>query len=42
MRTTLVLDDHLIEAAKKRAAEQRSTLSDVVNDALRRAFLRRR
>lgn len=35
MRTTLVLDDRLIEAAKKRAAESRRTLSDVVNDALR-------
>jgi Arc/MetJ family transcription regulator len=35
MRTTLVLDDDLIMQAKQRAAEQQSTLSEVVNQALR-------
>jgi putative antitoxin of VapBC-like toxin-antitoxin system len=38
MRTTLVLEDALVRAAKKRAASQGTTLSDVMNHALR-AFL---
>lgn len=36
MRTTLVLDDRLFKAAKRIAAERKTTLSEVVNDALRR------
>jgi hypothetical protein len=35
MRTTLVLDDVLIRQAKRRAAERSTTLSAVVNEALR-------
>ena len=35
MRTTVVLDDELVKQAKKRAAELRTTLSDVINQALR-------
>ncbi|MFN8520926.1 MAG: type II toxin-antitoxin system VapB family antitoxin [Chloroflexota bacterium] len=38
MRTTLVLDDRLVREAKRRAADTGSTLSDVVNDALREAL----
>lgn len=38
MRTTLVLDDALVRRAKARALERGSTLSDVVNDALRTAM----
>lgn len=36
MRTTLVLNDELAAAAKRLAAERRTSLSQVVNDALRR------
>jgi len=35
MRTTLIIDDELLRRAKRRAAEQDVTVSDVVNDALR-------
>lgn len=38
MRTTLVIDDVLLKAARIRAAEQDVTLSDVVNAALRDAL----
>ncbi len=38
MRTTVVLDDGLVMAAKKRAAESRTTLSAVINEALRDAL----
>ena len=38
MRTTLVLDDGLLRAAKRRAAERNTTLSAVVNDALRESL----
>ena len=34
MRTTLILRDDLIEAAKKRAAERKTTLSAIVDEAL--------
>lgn len=35
MRTTLIVDDELFKKAKKRAAAEGSTLSEVVNNALR-------
>jgi len=38
MRTTLVLNDELLGEAKKRAADRRSSLSAIVNEALRVAF----
>ncbi len=38
MRTTLVLDDKLFKAAKKKAAAEGTTLSEVVNEALREAL----
>jgi Arc/MetJ family transcription regulator len=41
MRTTLVLDDELVRQAKRRAAERKMTVSDVVNEALRESFRRR-
>lgn len=40
MRTTLVLDDKLLTKAKKRAADRKTTVSEVVNDALRESFSR--
>jgi hypothetical protein len=38
MRTTLVIDDALFRQLKRRAAEERRTLSDVTQDALRRGL----
>lgn len=38
MRTTLVLDDRLLTEAKRRAADRNTTVSEVVNDALRGTF----
>jgi hypothetical protein len=35
MRTTLVLDDALMRAAKRRAADEGKTLTAVIHDALR-------
>jgi len=35
MRTTLAIDDHLLDAAKQRARERGKTLGQVVEDALR-------
>lgn len=40
MRTTLVLDDRLLKQAKKRAADRKTTVSEVVNEALRDSFAR--
>ncbi len=36
MRTTVALDDHLLESAKRRARERGQTLGQVLEDALRR------
>jgi len=38
MKTTLILPDHLVRALKHRAAEQGTTLSAVVAEALRRGL----
>ena len=38
MRTTLVLDDGLFKRAKRQAAQQGTSLSEVVNQALRAAL----
>lgn len=38
MRTTLILNDELVEMAKKRAAERQTSLSALVNEALRASF----
>jgi hypothetical protein len=40
VRTTVVLDDELVKKAKQRAAELRTTLSEVINQALREALSR--
>ena len=40
MRTTLVLDDELFRQTKRRAAERKLTVSDIVNEALRESFRR--
>jgi hypothetical protein len=36
MRTTISLDDHLLERAKQRARERHLTLGALIEDALRR------
>ena len=36
MRTTVAVDDHLLEAARRRARERGQTLGQVVESALRR------
>ena len=41
MRTTLTIDDGLLDQARQRAAASRRTLSQVVEDAMREAFARR-
>jgi hypothetical protein len=41
VRTTIKIDDQLLEEAKARAARSGQTLSVVVEDALREAFARR-
>ena len=38
MRTTLTLDDDVLEAARRRARQQDRSLQDVVNEALRRGL----
>jgi len=42
MRTTIRLDEQLLIEAKKQAAETGRTLTQVIHDALREAFARRR
>lgn len=42
MRTTLNLDDHLMRALKKRAAETGRTITRVIEDALRDSLARER
>jgi hypothetical protein len=41
MRTTIRLDDALLQAAKQRALETGRTLTAVIEDALRQALARR-
>ena len=42
MRTTIRLDDQLLVAAKKRAAEKGTTLTALIEDSLRESLARRR
>jgi hypothetical protein len=42
MKTTLNLDDHLLRAAKKAAVDRGTTLTRIVEDALRNALAPRR
>ena len=39
MRTTIVIDDHLLQAAKRRAAERRTSLKAVIEEALRASLI---
>ena len=39
MRTTISIDDHLLDMAKRRALERRTTVGAVIEDALRAALL---
>jgi hypothetical protein len=41
MRTTIRLDDDLLAAAKRRAVERGTTLTAVIEDALRESLARR-
>lgn len=36
MRTTVAIDDHLLDGARRRARERGQTLGQVIEDALRR------
>lgn len=38
MRTTISIDDHLLDLARRKARERRTTLGKVVEDALRAAL----
>jgi hypothetical protein len=38
MRTTLIINDELLAEAKKRAADRKSNVSAIVNEALRMAL----
>ncbi|HEX3197576.1 MAG TPA: type II toxin-antitoxin system VapB family antitoxin [Propionibacteriaceae bacterium] len=40
MRTTVTIDDHLLAEAKARAARSHRTVGEVIDDALRLAFMR--
>jgi hypothetical protein len=40
MRTTMIIDDELLRQAKRRAAEDGISVSEVVNRALRETFAR--
>ena len=42
MRTTLALDDRLLRAAKKQAAEEGTTLTRVIEEALRQHLAARK
>lgn len=39
MRTTISVDDHLLDSARRRARERGQTLGQVVEDALRRELV---
>lgn len=40
MRTTITIDDALLDAVRKRAAELRCTVSQVIEDSVRESLLR--
>ncbi|MDQ3885434.1 MAG: ribbon-helix-helix domain-containing protein [Actinomycetota bacterium] len=42
MRTTITIDDHLLDEVRRRAAELRQTISQVIEDSVRESLLRRR
>ena len=42
MRTTITIDEHLLDEVRRRAAESRQTVSQVIEDSIRESLLRRR
>lgn len=42
MRTTISIDDDLLDELRRRAAELRQTVSQVIEDSVRESLLRRR
>ncbi len=40
MRTTITIDDHLLDEVRRRAAELRQTVSQVIEDSVRESLLR--
>lgn len=40
MRTTITIDEHLLEEVRKRAAERRQTVSQVIEESVRESLLR--
>jgi hypothetical protein len=40
MRTTITIDDHLLDEVKRRATELRKTVSQVIEDSVRESMLR--
>jgi predicted transcriptional regulator len=40
MRTTITIDDHLLDEVRRRAAERRQTVSQVIEDSVREALVR--
>lgn len=42
MRTTITIDDHLLDQVRQRAVQLRQTVSQVIEDSVREALLRRR
>lgn len=41
MRTTITIDDHLLDEVRRRAVERRQTVSQVIEDSIRDSLLRR-
>jgi hypothetical protein len=42
MRTTITIDDRLLDEVRRRAAERRQTVSQVIEDSIRESLLRQR
>lgn len=42
MRTTITIDDDLLDEVRRQAAERRQTVSEVIQESVRESFLRRR
>jgi hypothetical protein len=42
MRTTITIDDHLLDEVRRRAADRRQTVSQVIEDSVRESLLRGR
>jgi metal-responsive CopG/Arc/MetJ family transcriptional regulator len=42
VRTTITIDEHLLDEVRKRAAERRQTVSQVIEESVRETLLRHR